>query len=693
MPESHDSGSAVHTEPVSLTKQKRKGKTTFNNSILVVNDIKSHQVQKQQRRMSNKPIKEHFTLESIHDDDHRTQKKAPISRRNNHLLSNSLLLQNTTIYNQKIARKENQFSKDIDQHDIPKVSSSVFPIVQQSSSGDLLFKADRLRDSLGQSNLFQMKLEEADVSCTSFYELINKPILQPVPVCGSRDYPSHSVHCYQSLIGVNPNQPSLSLRSSSSSGTVKYVTPAAASLGLFCSFQYIAVNRWNIMKTLRDCVHNCDVRSSKSLFLLDSKKVQCPVPTLAMLMNVTEEHDYTRNFVQELLMLNSMKHLSNCDKWVNKTAIFFIANEPYIIYFQFLTYYNIFTTMKLLGSTNALTAMKARNDFVLFRLSEVADYKFGEFERRLFPQVRMMSDISPFASDSKETSSNITCFRKVFKVPWAYSALPFRCVIDGFLRNETLKCYSTSKKGAQSHIQGSNQGHENFRHVNEQHSSNSLDRTTLINQHSSMNRRIFKAQSLISDVMAFRSLVLRTCKIVVTSSNSLQPIISGKLESPVSGTKPVHLPLNVVMIKRKPYLRHWQDHPSLFQRILSNEQQLITALSHNIPSNVINLTTVYMEELDICEQVRMAHKADILIGVHGAGLVHLWWMRNSGVVLELVPPTKLSWPTYEVLASLTNRNYYSVVLDESVNKHQNNVNVSEVMEALDRITKTFLSDQ
>ena len=49
-------------------------------------------------------------------------------------------------------------------------------------------------------------------------------------------------------------------------------------------------------------------------------------------------------------MLNKMQRrdLLQCGQWINKTALFFIANEPYNVFFQFLTYYNVFLTMKLL---------------------------------------------------------------------------------------------------------------------------------------------------------------------------------------------------------------------------------------------------------------------------------------------------------------------------------------------------------
>ena len=44
-----------------------------------------------------------------------------------------------------------------------------------------------------------------------------------------------------------------------------------------------------------------------------------------------------------------------------------------------------------------------------------------------------------------------------------------------------------------------------------------------------------------------------------------------------------------------------------------------------------------MEDLPICEQIRYAHDADVLMGVHGAGLVHLWWIQEEALMFEFVP--------------------------------------------------------
>ena len=65
------------------------------------------------------------------------------------------------------------------------------------------------------------------------------------------------------------------------------------------------------------------------------------------------------------------------------------------------------------------------------------------------------------------------------------------------------------------------------------------------------------------------------------------------------------------------------------------------------------------EDLGICEQISLVHNTDILIGVHGAGLVHLWWLQDHALLFELVPRSQLSNPTFKMLSTLTGRRYYS----------------------------------
>ena len=113
---------------------------------------------------------------------------------------------------------------------------------------------------------------------------------------------------------------------------------------------------------------------------------------------------------------------------------------------------------------------------------------------------------------------------------------------------------------------------------------------------------------------------------------------------------------SIVVLLRKPYNRFESDHPSRFSRVLKNSQEFITALRHNFPS--ADVMSVYLEDLSICEQVRLTHEADIFTGVHGAGLVHLWWTQDKALLFELVPQFQLANPTFKMLSALTGKQYY-----------------------------------
>ena len=117
----------------------------------------------------------------------------------------------------------------------------------------------------------------------------------------------------------------------------------------------------------------------------------------------------------------------------------------------------------------------------------------------------------------------------------------------------------------------------------------------------------------------------------------------------------------VVVILRKNH--SWKiGNRKYFERALSNSKELLNGLREAFPST--NVTAIYMEDLLICEQIRYAHDANVLMGVHGAGLVHLWWIQEEALMFEFVPKYKISNPTFKVLSALVGRNYYSVTVSE-----------------------------
>ncbi len=102
----------------------------------------------------------------------------------------------------------------------------------------------------------------------------------------------------------------------------------------------------------------------------------------------------------------------------------------------------------------------------------------------------------------------------------------------------------------------------------------------------------------------------------------------------------------ITLISRKPYERWQGDQANAnFRRVLENENQLVLALN-KLNSPKANVTVVHLEQMDICEQVRAASESDVLMGVHGAGLVHLWWLRDDAAIVELEPNNQRSNPSF-----------------------------------------------
>ena len=101
----------------------------------------------------------------------------------------------------------------------------------------------------------------------------------------------------------------------------------------------------------------------------------------------------------------------------------------------------------------------------------------------------------------------------------------------------------------------------------------------------------------------------------------------------------------------KAYRRFEGDKLTKFERVFVNSAELIDSLKKAYP--MTNICTMYAEEMDICDQIKLVHQADVFLGVHGAGLVHLWWLQDHALMFELVPRSQLSNPTFKMLSTLT----------------------------------------
>jgi capsular polysaccharide biosynthesis protein len=101
----------------------------------------------------------------------------------------------------------------------------------------------------------------------------------------------------------------------------------------------------------------------------------------------------------------------------------------------------------------------------------------------------------------------------------------------------------------------------------------------------------------------------------------------------------------VTIISRKSYIRWKGD--SKFQRILENEEEMVSTLQNASIKLNIEVEVVRLEQMDMCEQIRKAAQSDVLVGVHGAGLVHLWWMwTENPTLVEIEPKSQVGNPSF-----------------------------------------------
>lgn len=120
----------------------------------------------------------------------------------------------------------------------------------------------------------------------------------------------------------------------------------------------------------------------------------------------------------------------------------------------------------------------------------------------------------------------------------------------------------------------------------------------------------------------------------------------------------------LIVVSRTPYLRNQNDKLNRFERILENEDELVKVLQKAFVNATVVL--VHLENLTICKQITYGHNADVYIGVHGSGLVHLWWMRDDALLYEMEPHYQIGNPTFRMLSILTGRRYHNDIITGSL---------------------------
>lgn len=115
--------------------------------------------------------------------------------------------------------------------------------------------------------------------------------------------------------------------------------------------------------------------------------------------------------------------------------------------------------------------------------------------------------------------------------------------------------------------------------------------------------------------------------------------------------------LQIFLLVRHNYVAHPRNPTGKVSRQLPNEQQILDELKKRFAQYPnINFTTNHFENMSFAEQLKIIINTDVFVGVHGAGLTHVLFLKSNRALIELVPHRQLG-DHFSLLASMNKVKY------------------------------------
>lgn len=123
--------------------------------------------------------------------------------------------------------------------------------------------------------------------------------------------------------------------------------------------------------------------------------------------------------------------------------------------------------------------------------------------------------------------------------------------------------------------------------------------------------------------------------------------------------------ISTFFLLRRNYIAHPRNPTGHIKRQLINENQVLKELKNKLQNfSSINFHFDYFEQLPMQKQLSIITKTDIFIGMHGAGLTHVLFMKPNRTLIELATTAWQKETHFEQMASINNVSYYRCIIQE-----------------------------
>ncbi len=122
--------------------------------------------------------------------------------------------------------------------------------------------------------------------------------------------------------------------------------------------------------------------------------------------------------------------------------------------------------------------------------------------------------------------------------------------------------------------------------------------------------------------------------------------------------------ISIFFLLRHNYIAHARNPTGQIQRQLINENQILEELKIKFQNfSSIHLDFNHFEQLSIQQQLTIITQTDLFIGMHGAGLTHVLFMKSNRILIELTTILWQSRKHFEYMASMNQINYHRCFIE------------------------------